>query len=83
MRLYEVNDAPERRAWLDRLLRFMEDNKTPIQNCPTISKQPLDLYALYMCVRERGGFEEVSVIPVLSYLLEDFHNVTLLLFRTS
>ncbi|KAL7642723.1 UNVERIFIED_CONTAM: hypothetical protein RMT77_007288 [Armadillidium vulgare] len=60
MRLYEMSDSPERRAWLDKLLRFMEDNKTPITACPTISKNPLDLYALYLHVKERGGFEEVT-----------------------
>lgn len=58
-RLYEMSDSPERRAWLDKLLSFMEDNKTPITACPTISKNPLDLYALYLHVRERGGFVEV------------------------
>lgn len=59
-RLYEMSDSPERRAWLDKLLAFMDDNKTPITACPTISKNPLDLYALYLHVRERGGFVEVS-----------------------
>lgn len=59
-RLYEMSDTPERRAWLDKLLAFMDDNKTPITACPTISKNPLDLYALYLHVRERGGFVEVS-----------------------
>lgn len=58
-RLYEMSDTPERRAWLDKLLSFMDDNKTPITACPTISKNPLDLYALYLHVRERGGFVEV------------------------
>ncbi|KAK8388046.1 hypothetical protein O3P69_020134 [Scylla paramamosain] len=59
-RLYEMSDSPERRAWLDKLLAFMDDNKTPITACPTISKNPLDLYALYLHVRERGGFVEVT-----------------------
>ncbi|XP_069169123.1 trithorax group protein osa isoform X7 [Procambarus clarkii] len=59
-RLYEMSDSPERRVWLDKLLTFMDDNKTPITACPTISKNPLDLYALYLHVRERGGFVEVT-----------------------
>ncbi|CAL4091575.1 unnamed protein product, partial [Meganyctiphanes norvegica] len=59
-RLYEMSDSPERRSWLDKLLMFMDDNKTPITACPTISKNPLDLYALYLHVRERGGFLEVT-----------------------
>ncbi|XP_018024844.1 trithorax group protein osa [Hyalella azteca] len=59
-RLYEMSDSPERRQWLDKLLQFMEENKTPIAACPTISKNPLDLYALYLHVKERGGFMEVT-----------------------
>ena len=68
MRLYEMSDSPDRRSWLDRLLRFMEENKTPITACPTISKNPLDLYNLYLHVRERGGFEEVR--HYLSLIIE-------------
>lgn len=67
-RLYEMSDSPERRAWLDKLLAFMDDNKTPITACPTISKNPLDLYALYLHVRERGGFVEVGAEFILGDL---------------
>ncbi|GBO99686.1 Trithorax group protein osa [Eumeta japonica] len=59
-KLYEMDDAPERRGWVERLLAFMEERRTPIAACPTISKQPLDLYRLYLLVRERGGFVEVT-----------------------
>ncbi|XP_069361885.1 trithorax group protein osa isoform X3 [Maniola hyperantus] len=59
-KLYEMDDAPERRGWVERLLAFMEDRRTPIAACPTISKQPLDLYRLYLLVRDRGGFVEVT-----------------------
>ncbi|XP_039759780.1 trithorax group protein osa-like isoform X6 [Pararge aegeria] len=59
-KLYEMDDAPERRSWVERLLAFMEDRRTPIAACPTISKQPLDLYRLYLLVRDRGGFVEVT-----------------------
>lgn len=58
-KLYEMDDAPERRGWVERLLAFMEERRTPIAACPTISKQPLDLYRLYLLVRDRGGFVEV------------------------
>ena len=60
-RLYEIDDHPERRAWLDKLLSFMEDRGTPISQCPTISKNPLDLYRLYMYTKDRGGFLEVCI----------------------
>ena len=59
-RLYEIDDHPERRAWLDKLLTFMEERGTPISQCPTISKNPLDLYRLYMFTKDRGGFVEVG-----------------------
>ncbi|XP_023169709.2 trithorax group protein osa isoform X3 [Drosophila hydei] len=59
-KLYEMDDNPDRRGWLDKLRAFMEDRRTPITACPTISKQPLDLYRLYIYVKERGGFVEVT-----------------------
>ncbi|XP_067646631.1 trithorax group protein osa isoform X2 [Eurosta solidaginis] len=59
-KLYEMDDNPERRSWLDKLRAFMEERRTPITACPTISKQPLDLYRLYIYVKERGGFVEVT-----------------------
>lgn len=62
-KLYEMDDMPDRRPWLDKLLGFMEERKTPITACPTISKTPLDLYRLYLYVKERGGFVEVCKVP--------------------
>lgn len=54
-----MDESPDRRAWLDKLLAFMDDRRSPITTCPTISKNPLDLFRLYMYVKERGGFMEV------------------------
>jgi len=62
-KLYEMDDNPDRRGWLDKLRAFMEERRTPITACPTISKQPLDLYRLYIYVKERGGFVEVCKVP--------------------
>lgn len=61
-KLYEMDTCPDRRGWVERLLAFMEERRTPIAACPTISKQPLDLYRLYLHVRERGGFVEVCKV---------------------
>lgn len=58
-RLYDIDDNPMRREFLNRLLVFMEDRGTPILQCPTVSKQPLDLFRLYHHTKERGGFVEV------------------------
>ena len=59
-RLYEMDDHPDRRVFLDKLLSFMEEKGTPITQCPTISKNPLDLFRLYLYTKERGGYLEVS-----------------------
>ncbi|KAK0134045.1 AT-rich interactive domain-containing protein 1B [Merluccius polli] len=59
-RLYEMGGEPERRAWVDRYLAFMEDRGTPVPSLPTVGKKPLDLYRLYMCVREIGGVAMVN-----------------------
>lgn len=57
-----MDDNPERRIWLDKLLHFMEERGSPISTCPTISKNPLDLFRLYIYVKERGGFMEVCKV---------------------
>lgn len=57
-----MDDAPERRMFLDKLLGYMEEIRKPVTACPTISKQPLDLYRLYIYVKERGGFMEVCKV---------------------
>lgn len=61
-KLYDMDDSPERRILVDKLLRFMEERGTPIANCPTISKNALDLFRLYVYVKERGGFMEVCKV---------------------
>ena len=38
----------------------MEEKGSPISSCPTISKNTLDLFRLYLLVRDRGGFVEVT-----------------------
>ena len=59
-RLYEFDDNPDRKKFLDQLLRFMEEKGNSISACPTISKNPLDLFRLYLLVRDRSGFVEVT-----------------------
>ena len=55
-----MDEDPNRRPFLDKLLHFMEERGTPIAQCPTISKNPLDLFRLYLFTKERGGFMEVT-----------------------
>lgn len=71
-----MDDSQDRRLWLDKLLQFMDDRGTPISACPTISKNPLDLFRLYLYVKERGGFMEVckvqcsSMVTLVYFLLK-------------
>lgn len=60
-KLFEMDDNPDRKGWLDRLLAFMDEKRTPITACPTISKQPLDLFRLYFLVKDRSGYIEVRL----------------------
>lgn len=70
-----MDDSMERRTWLDKLVGFMDERRTPITSCPTISKNPLDLFRLYLYVKDRGGFMEVckvqcsSIQPSVSYIV--------------
>ncbi|CAL1540995.1 unnamed protein product [Lymnaea stagnalis] len=59
-KLYEMGPEPDRRPFLERVLNFLEETGQPVTTLPVISKTPLDLYKLYLCVREKGGFEEVT-----------------------
>ncbi|PRD31026.1 UNVERIFIED_CONTAM: osa [Trichonephila clavipes] len=60
LKLYTLSDEPDRRYFLDKLIVFNEDRGSPITQCPTISKQPLDVFRVYLTVKERGGFVEVT-----------------------
>lgn len=69
-----MDDNPDRRGWLEKLLGFMDERRTPITACPTISKTPLDLFRLYLYVKERGGFVEVCKVSEVSSGLVDRSN---------
>ncbi|XP_030643227.1 AT-rich interactive domain-containing protein 1B-like [Chanos chanos] len=58
--LYEMGVEPGRRVWVDRFLSFMKDRGTAVPHLPTIGKKPLDIYKLYMAVRELGGLATVN-----------------------
>ncbi|KPM07258.1 AT-rich interactive domain-containing 3A-like protein [Sarcoptes scabiei] len=59
-KLYEMSDEPERKLFLDKYFQFLDERATPLNQVPTISKVPVDLYRLYMLVKERGGYLEVT-----------------------
>lgn len=72
LKLYTLSDEPDRRYFLDKLIVFNEDRGSPITQCPTISKQPLDVFRVYLTVKERGGFVEVCIQQVNHVFLHLF-----------
>lgn len=63
MKLYELSDDPNRKIFLDTLLKFMEDRGQPIKNTPQVASHVLDLFRLYHIVKEKGG-----VVKVMHYI---------------
>ncbi|XP_030048699.1 AT-rich interactive domain-containing protein 3C [Microcaecilia unicolor] len=57
--LYELDDDPKRKEFLDDLFSFMQKRGTPVNRIPIMAKQVLDLYTLYRLVTEKGGLVEV------------------------
>ncbi|XP_051786003.1 AT-rich interactive domain-containing protein 3A [Erpetoichthys calabaricus] len=57
--LYELDDDPKRKEFLDDLFSFMQKRGTPVNRIPIMAKQVLDLYTLYKLVTEKGGLVEV------------------------
>ncbi|CAM5143855.1 unnamed protein product [Natator depressus] len=57
--LYELDDNPKRKEFLDDLFGFMQKRGTPVNRIPIMAKQVLDLYTLYRLVTEKGGLVEV------------------------
>ncbi|XP_061234208.1 AT-rich interactive domain-containing protein 1B isoform X8 [Neopsephotus bourkii] len=59
-KVYELGNEPERKMWVDRYLTFMEERGTPVASLPAVGKKPLDLFRLYVCVKEIGGLAQVN-----------------------
>lgn len=60
IRLYELGSEPERKMWVDRFLAFIEEKAMGMTNLPAVGRRPLDLFRLYMSVKEIGGFAQVN-----------------------
>ncbi|CAG08738.1 unnamed protein product, partial [Tetraodon nigroviridis] len=58
-KLYELDNDPKRKEFLDELFVFMQKRGTPVNRIPIMAKQVLDLYKLYTLVTEKGGLVEV------------------------
>ena len=57
-------DSPERREFIDSVIKFHEDKGQPLKGPPMFNQQPLDLFELYNLVKERGGMNEVVLVIV-------------------
>ncbi|KAF0295418.1 Protein dead ringer [Amphibalanus amphitrite] len=57
--LYEIDENPKRKEFLDDLFRFMQERGTPINRLPIMAKQVLDMYELYNLVVAQGGLVQV------------------------
>ncbi|XP_037228552.1 AT-rich interactive domain-containing protein 3C [Falco rusticolus] len=57
--LYELDQDPKRKEFLDDLFGFMQKRGTPVNRIPIMAKQVLDLYTLYQLVTDKGGLVEV------------------------
>ncbi len=58
-----------RREFIQKLQKIWEDYSIFCRSFPNISKQPLDLYRLYLLVKEKGGFNEVCFFFAFSFFL--------------
>uniref|UniRef100_A0A3Q3KGZ5 AT-rich interactive domain-containing protein 3 n=1 Tax=Mastacembelus armatus TaxID=205130 RepID=A0A3Q3KGZ5_9TELE len=58
-KLYELDNDPQRKEFLDELFVFMQKRGTPVNRIPIMAKQVLDLYKLYKLVTDKGGLVEV------------------------
>ncbi|XP_069827632.1 AT-rich interactive domain-containing protein 1A [Dendropsophus ebraccatus] len=59
-KLYELGGEPERKMWVDRYLSFTEEKAMGMTNLPAVGRKPLDLYRLYMSVKDIGGLTQVN-----------------------
>ncbi|KAM8974902.1 AT-rich interactive domain-containing protein 1A [Pelodytes ibericus] len=59
-KLYELGVEPERKIWVDRYLSFTEEKAMGMNNLPAVGRKPLDLYRLYVSVKDIGGLTQVN-----------------------
>ncbi|XP_058855514.1 AT-rich interactive domain-containing protein 1A-like isoform X2 [Acipenser ruthenus] len=59
-KLYELGAEPERKMWVDRFLAFTEEKAMGMTNLPAVGRKPLDLFRLYISVKEIGGLTQVN-----------------------
>ncbi|XP_061927538.1 protein dead ringer isoform X5 [Apis cerana] len=73
MELYEINDDPKRKEFLDDLFSYMQKRGTPINRLPIMAKSVLDLYELYNLVIARGGLVDVINKKLWQEIIKGLH----------
>lgn len=61
-RLYELGQEPERKMWVDQYLAFAEEKAMGMSNLPAVGRKPLDLFRLYVSVKQIGGLTQVGLL---------------------
>ena len=54
-----MSNEPERAPFLHNLINFNELRGAKMIVCPSIAKNPIDLFKVYNLVKERGGYAQV------------------------
>lgn len=60
-RLYDLGQEPERKMWVDQYLAFAEEKALGMSNLPAVGRKPLDLFRLYVSVKQIGGLTQVRL----------------------
>lgn len=61
-KLREMGHEQDRNLFVDRLKTLWKEQNLNCRKLPSISRQTIDLYRLYLYVREKNGFEQFSKI---------------------
>lgn len=59
----DLGPEPMRKPFMEHLCMFYHEKGMPLTTMPTIGKNNLDLWKLYMAVKERGGCQQVRLSP--------------------
>lgn len=50
--------------WVDQYLAFAEEKAMGMSNLPAVGRKPLDLFRLYVSVKQIGGLTQVRLVLI-------------------